>query len=274
MSTKFIRGLIGLTAAALAVVVAIHVIGLSPSTDYGTSLYDEENLPADVELVVFLGNSHTYGHEVPQMVEHIAASDDRHPPLWAKMAAGGGWRIQDHLESGNSQRLVRRPDSAYVVIQGASGEPLLTPDQYRRDFTELADQASSEGAEVIAYQTWPYAPGHQFYTQGSETTLTSPAEAFQQIEAVTGELVRQDDQISGLAPVGRAFEGLRNSRHDLDLYADDGNHATVSGAYLAALVIYTAIRDDELPDAPWHPSSVSEQEATVLQQFANRTHRF
>lgn len=259
-----IRIAIGVVAVALAGFLIVSYSGLSVfEPDYEQPLYDEP--PSDAETAVFAGNSHTAYNSVPYMVQRIAASDERHPPLAVGGLNPGGWTLVRHGESGRTADLIADAQPDYVVLQGASTSPLMAPDEYRRGVGLVVGMADARGAEPILYQTWAHAPHVGIYDRAD--TPGDPESAFTQIDRVTTAVAEEYDV--ALAPVGRAWERVRRWHTEYDLYRNDGNHAQPAGSYLAALVIYRAIVDDSLPDDCWKLDSMSDQKAEVLQQVAD-----
>jgi hypothetical protein len=54
--------------------------------------------------VLFVGNSYTYFHNLPEMVVKLAAA--RRQKVEARMVAPGGWRLKDHWERRGSSSSV------------------------------------------------------------------------------------------------------------------------------------------------------------------------
>lgn len=271
MSSRAIRILMVTVACGLAVALVYHGVDWLFQPEYSEPAFSEDERPEEAQKAVFVGNSHTQRNHLPYMVEHIAALDGRHPPLWTQRSVGSGWTFYDHVHHDETVELITSSDVDYVVLQGHGAGPIFYPESYSQHYETLYAEAASRGAEVILVQTWPNAEGHPVYVDGAFPA--GPDEAFEQIEAVVAELVEQMSEAATLAPVGRTWEAVRHAPMDYDLYDPDGNHASVAGTYLAALVIYMAIRDGELPDDAWHPDDIAAEKAEDLQQVAQKIYR-
>lgn len=255
---------------ALAGVLLIHFGFVGGTTPEFVGEVREAK-PDDALTVVFLGNSHTSHNHVPGMVERLAAGDERHPPIWPRQHAPGGWRLEDHLNEGVAEAEIREHRPDVVVIQGQSLEPLARPDEYLTNLGRIARLAREHGAEPVVYQTWVHAPGHPVYgladspddVYGADDLPADADEAYRRLEETTARLDDEDAALR-IAPVGRIWEELRGGEDGLDLYSDDRGHSNLEGAYVAALVVYRTIVEDSLPPEPWRPDEISGEVAERL----------
>jgi hypothetical protein len=159
--------------------------------------------------------------------------------------------------------------------------------------------------EVYLYQTWarPNLIAGGFVTTTDETTgavtrtttpITGPYAAADGLEAMTEDLreaflalfMSRPDLFSGIAPVGEAFlRAVQQGRATRNMYApdaltdglidlwfDDGTHASKWGSYLSALTIYGTVtgRDPRFgrDEQAARDLGISEREAIILQQIA------
>ncbi len=74
---------------------------------------------------------------------------------------------------------------------------------------------------------------------------------------------------SWCAPVGIAWQRVRNERPDIDLYVDDQHHPDAAGSYLAANVILTTIIQKSYESEFFH--TLPEETARYLQNVAQET---
>lgn len=260
---------------ALAGVLLIHFGFVGGTTPEFVGEVREAK-PDDALTVVFLGNSHTSHNHVPGMIERLAANDERHPPIWPRQHAPGGWRLEDHLDEGVAETKIREHRPDVVVIQGQSLEPLASPDEYLTNVGRVAGLAREHGAEPVVFQTWVHAPGHPVYrladspddVYGVDNVPEDVDEATRRLEETTARL--EEDEDLRVAPVGRVWEQLRTGEEGRGLYSEDRGHSNLKGAYVAALVVYRTIVGDSLPADPWRPDEISSQVAERLVEFIER----
>jgi hypothetical protein len=184
--------------------------------------------------VLFIGNSHTYNNDVPGMFEGLARADGQ--SVNAESVAHGGWTLLDHAQSSETINRIRSAPWDYVVLQEQSDIPSF---QFNREqemypsIRSLHREISAMGAETVLFMTWGHrdgsiAQGVEGY--GAESALLE--NAYVQIGTELG--VR-------IAPVGVAWWIAIQSAPNIVMWANDGNHATKEGSYLAASVLYHVI---------------------------------
>ena len=122
-------------------------------------------------------------------------------------------------------------------------------------FLEYARRLDREieraGAQTVFFMTWP---------QGrlEWADLDDFVEAHRRISA---------ELDAPVAPVGMAFEMVRNERPDLLLIGDDDIHATWEGAYLAAATVYATLYGRS-PEGLSYTFGVDADDAAFLQRIA------
>ena len=234
---------IAIWVMAVALVGAVVFALLGPDLgDSSTPLYEEP--PQDAQWVLFVGNSHTFYNDLPDMVQRLADSDEKGAPIWTEELVRGGADLSDHLGAPQLRATIGRENFDFVVIQGGSLEPLIDPDKFAESFREIASLAKAEGAVPVLYEVWPRAENDPLYDH--PMMPQSPDLFAREIIAATDKALEGSDAL--LAPAGRAWERSRRQGTGISLYMEDGNHATPAGTYLAALVIYATIRDAHLLD--------------------------
>ena len=89
----------------------------------------------------------------------------------------------------------------------------------------MADWIREAGSVPVIYGTWAMKD------QESEQA---------RMNQVNRELAKKIHAI--LAPVGESWWAYKRSYPELDLYAEDGAHASIHGSEFAAKIIWTSIR--------------------------------
>jgi len=170
--------------------------------------------------VLFIGNSHTYLHNMPGMAVKLGENGGH--PIDARQITGEGASLEWHWKRPDTRNLIREKKWNYVVLQERSGGPLENRAGMSDYALRLHKEIKAQGARTVLFMTW--ANKHRPETQ------KAIADAYTQ---VAGELG------ATLAPVGLAWEKVRLEDPAFDLYHSDGRHANPMGAYLTACVFYT-----------------------------------
>ena len=218
----------------------------------------------DTLHVLFIGNSHTYTHNVPRMVGRLNDSQVNSPALAIRSVAEPAYTLEDHIKNGKAKQTIETGYWNFVVIQPASMERFSDPEAQIRNFRVFADAAPFKGIPIL-YGIWHREAGHEFY--GRENMPTTPALAAEKIRETN--LASIDGTGARLAAAGDAWVLAQSRYPDLKLYTD-GNHTTVAGAYLAAAVVLRSILQQPINgNPPWVPEGLSDQDAGRLLEVAN-----
>jgi hypothetical protein len=176
--------------------------------------------------VLFIGNSHTYYHEMPQMLVRLAEAGNPHSTIAVEQSTASGVSLEWHWRNQPTRDLIARGDWDAVVLQERSGGPLEDEEAMHEYARRFHEEISEWGAETVFYMTWArtYQPG------------TQP-------EIATAYTEIADELNATLAPVGAAWKRALERDSDLRLHAPDGRHADPPGSYLAACVFYALFCD-------------------------------
>jgi hypothetical protein len=211
--------------------------------------------------VLFIGNSLTYSNDLPAIVEALAetAGESR---LTYKTVAFPNYSLEDHWNQGDARRAIAEQKWSFVVLQqGPSALPesrsLLI--EYARRF---AEEIRGSGAKPALYMVWP----SESRVKDFDRVRDSYAEAAEKVDAI-------------FIPAGEAWREAWRHKPELALYSPDGLHPTLTGSYLAALVIYQQLYDVAQTSLPSRLKlrsgkvskiELSRQEAELLQAAAAR----
>ncbi|MEM8705335.1 MAG: hypothetical protein AAGE98_02680 [Actinomycetota bacterium] len=194
--------------------------------------------------VLFVGNSLTFGNDVPSMVAAIA--DANGVPIEWEMIASGGARLSDHRADPAVERALRSGDFDVVVFQEQSempSVPHIAESQTIPAAVALDAIADAAGVRVIWYQTWGHRNGSAWSGHASyDTMFAEIADTYAEIGRVTGGEV---------AGAGWRWDRVLSRGIAVDLYDSDGYHASPAGSYLAAVAIAdTLLVGQSLSEAP------------------------
>lgn len=179
--------------------------------------------------ILFIGNSYTNSHDLPDIITALATAANAKPALEVEKLVVGGARLKTHWDQGEAVRRIQEGTWDFVVLQEQSQTPLerFGRDQffypYARKFHEVIRQTD---AITLFFMTWarPDTPAPQ--AEWTESYLR-----------ITKELRAE------VVPVGVAWEHVKKSQRGLELFADAGGHPTRAGTYIAACAFYAAIYD-------------------------------
>jgi hypothetical protein len=175
-----------------------------------------------IKNVLFIGNSHTYLHYMPQMLWELVYAGDRGFELNIDQITGEGVGLEWHWKNAPSLEKIRKGPWDYVVLQDRSGGPLKNLESFRTHARLLDGDIKDQGAKTVFYMTWA--------DKSRPRTQKIIADAYSRI-AVELDAV--------LAPVGLAWEKAKALDVKLNLHHIDNRHANPKGAYLTACVFYT-----------------------------------
>lgn len=223
--------------------------------------------PGELRLL-FIGNSFTERNDLPRMVGELMRTQTEVKLLRSHIVAAGGAQLHEH--AAREQLLIDLVDLHWttVVLQDFSTAPLFDHDRQSSigAITKLGRQAMDAGAEVVLFATWPRRADHAIYGQDFEgfAKPKTPSEMNSFVEAHYRGLANKLG--ATLAPVGGQWLVAGEVLPQVDLYAEDGYHASPTGTYLAALVIAARLGAD-LTKAEWSPEGVDPGAAGQLRML-------
>lgn len=196
--------------------------------------------------ILFIGNSYTGSHDLPELIKALAKAADAKPVLEVESLIAGGSRLKTHWEKGDAVKAIREGEWDFVVLQEQSQTPLprFGRDEYfypyARKFHEVIRETD---AITMFFMTWarPDTPAPQSAWTQSYLRITKELRA-------------------EVAPAGLTWERVHKSLPGLNLYADSGGHPSPAGAYLTACTFYATIYDrspEGLPASVTTPSGVT-----------------
>jgi hypothetical protein len=172
--------------------------------------------------VLFIGNSLTAGNSLPAMVDSLAHASGL--PIRCTAITGSGTALIDHWGRPRTRREVQSGLYDVVVLQqGPSSLPESR--QQLRDWTRLWDiDIEGAGARTALYAVWP--DSSRFFAFGDVS------ESYR--------LAAED--VDGLFfPVGDTWLETWARDPSAPLYGADDFHPTVTGSYVAAVVIVSVL---------------------------------
>ena len=195
--------------------------------------------------VLFIGNSYTAWHTLPEIVAQMAHSKGKR--LYYEMHAPGGRTFEKHWNEGVAQEKIQHKRWDYVMFQNQSFEPVYAPENMRLYGRQLAELVHESGATNVYFVTWAYARERDFIKENPEyRRLYVDMQA--RLNAGYGALAKEVNGL--LCPVGPAWKVFRERYPEVELHHTDASHASPKGAYLSALMMYRVLFDEEVEDMP------------------------
>jgi hypothetical protein len=175
--------------------------------------------------VLFIGNSHLAGNDVPGLLTQLARNEDR--KLEVESVLRGGFTLESHWDAGDALTAIRRGSWDVIVLQAQSLEPIERQVNYFKFVRLFNSEIRRVGARTVLHLGW------------ARKDLGDPLELQPRWTAATLEIAREIG--AGVVPVGLAWTQSLSSFPELILYSPDGNHATLAGSYLAACAYFAAL---------------------------------
>jgi hypothetical protein len=225
-------------------------------------------VPASNALrVLFVGNSHTYMHDMPRMIAGLANADRWSRPFDFAMDAPGGSTLVQHVASNEAARLLRQGHWDYMVLQDQQQASSFSqfPQQLERDFLgsirTLDIIGRAAGAKTVLYMTAARLDGDP------DNMPHDTYDAMQ--DRISQNYKRAADEMgAALAPVGLAAQWVHRVQPDFGLWENDRYHPSLAGSYLAACVLYqTLYRRAAYGNA--YLAGLAEPDARLMQRAAN-----
>jgi len=201
--------------------------------------------------VVFIGNSLTYGNDLPGVLAKVAASAT---PSWTISAPAnhlpGGSSLRSAWRSAKALDLVRNTKPDVVVLQDQSSGPDLGR------YPELwHGWVRAYGARSVFFMTWGKGDfGGKLFKQTADKLQS----AYLKAAAPLGATV---------APVGTAWK-QHYAKSSLKLHSGDGLHPSPHGTYLAALVFFATLTGQAPTGLSTGGLNISAADAAALQKTA------
>ncbi|HWL94611.1 MAG TPA: hypothetical protein VNT79_13895 [Phycisphaerae bacterium] len=179
---------------------------------------------ADVR-VLFIGNSHTAWHDLPDLVRRMM--EFGRPKHKVRVHYFPVQFLDDLANNPSANDVLNAHSWNFVALQAqkisASGRFTYS----RQEGIDFAKQARDRGAQVFLFSEW----GRKGVKDESRRT----EKIYEEMAAAANAKV---------APIGHAWDLALTERPDLPLHAEDGNHQSAIGAFLTASVLYGSITQE------------------------------
>ena len=181
--------------------------------------------------VLFVGNSYTYGYNLPHIVSII--SQKTSTTLITRKSVLPGASLREHWNGGRgleSKMIIAEGEFDIVVLQDFSMSAIHSPDSTLKYVKLFTEYNKSFGAQTYLFNTWARERVPQYQAE---------------IDEIYGQAARENGAVR--VPVGKAWALAQDLRPMVDLYTSDGSHPNELGTMLTASVFVRVIAG-ELPD--------------------------
>lgn len=212
-----------------------------------------------VHAVLIIGNSRTYYHDMPSMLRRMADSDhaaERYDIVTRAVPAGTlEWSWNDPA----TQHLLKQRWREVIIQAESNAQSRDDAEQRFFDYGKrLIFEVENNGGKPVLIVNWVY--GEELFksnTPGMRSWL------YDKIQDDYANLSRQTG--ARLVNVGRVWELARAASSELSLY-EDGNHPTVQGSYLSALMLYVYLSGRDGSEVTYVPADMSADQAATIKR--------
>jgi len=209
-----------------------------------------------VHRLLFIGHSLTYYNDMPAMVGRMADSADSPIRLDITMSAFPNAGLDNHWNNRRTRELLAQGGWDRVIAQPERSYDPLGPDSRFHFYAEklLAGTGKEPPAIIISPQ-----PSDDYYRQSNRTTSRWD----------DGQIVQDNLRAVAIAvgadviDVAGIWERVRSEELPFSLYKD-GNHPSLEGSYLMALVVYAKLTRSGVKNVSYVPRGMSGEDAELL----------
>ncbi len=224
--------------------------------------------------VLFLGNSHTFYNDLPQLTYDLALSNGD-TIMFESNTPGGctlGHPQNGHLYNSISLALIDSMAWDYVILQEHS---LFAVIEYYRDTymypgarsLDSLIKVNNECTETLVQVIWGKKYGG-VHCINLSCTIDFDDYAHMQ-DSLTAEYLRLGDTLScTVAPTGPAWKQSILNGDPIELFHPDESHPSYAGSYLAACVYYAVLFQKSPIGSPFS-GQLDPEDALYLQQIAD-----
>lgn len=210
--------------------------------------------------ILFIGNSRTYPHGMPYMIRRMADSANAPEKYQVRMHALPGESFEEHWNNPRVRGLIAEGFDDIVLQESSGGHTTREEsEEFLLHGERLVDDAVAHGARPILFVGWNYGPS--VFRDGPPG---AEARYYRRIQRDHLRLARRSG--ARRANVGEVWRAVLAADPPFRLERD-GNHPTLHGSYLAALVFYAQLSGRGVADVSYVPSGLSSEDAALLRKL-------
>lgn len=189
--------------------------------------------------ILFIGNSYTFYHDMPERIFAPLAADAGHDFEVRSVTHGGyklAWYADPENEEGKRLRAVvegRHFDC--IVLQDHSLSTIENPGEFFDGIRRMKALLQEKTEMFVLYATWGRKAGNE--------TLKELGMTNAEMTRHVAEMYDEAGQRFGMkvAHVGKAFADYSGKHPDAELYFEDLHHSSRLGSTIAAQTILSAV---------------------------------
>lgn len=201
--------------------------------------------------VLFVGNSKTYVHDIPNKVKQMATNQGYN--ISVKSVTRGGYTLSELADEFSSK--ITSDSYDCVILQEQTDVYMWNPGTY------------ANGAKKVISLAKSSSPNAKFYIRALWATSGADQGTRQNSYQVTENIALQNQATT--IHDGKAFDNSRAVYSDINLFGDD-IHQSEAGAYLSAAMIYKSIAGRS-PENITYTAGLSKGTANRLLNVASGT---
>lgn len=193
--------------------------------------------------VLFVGNSFTFFHDVPELFGSLCTADVRNVSV--ESVTNGGWTLEKYASDADTYGKIvdekMKSETRYdvVILQEQSQQPFSEFDSFLSACRALKSKIreNNKDARILLYETWSYGDEHAYLRKNGWK-----AEDMQKrLEDAYAAAAKEID-----VEVSHVGKGMLRLYRDtgIDPYDADRKHQSYHGSYLAAVTHFLTVFPD------------------------------
>ena len=210
-----------------------------------------------VQRLLFLGHSYTYYNDMPAMVAKMADSADSPIRYDITMSAFPNATLEDHWNNRKTRQLLSQGGWYRVIAQPEGGLSHRDADSpmFINGGRLLIGTAEQPPAIIISWQaTEAFSQKH--YSMSRAAAAAVEQNNLRGLAIATG---------ADVIDIARVWDRVAAADLPFSLYKD-GNHPSLEGSYLAALVVYAGLAHADVTAVTYVPWGMSSDHAALLRE--------
>jgi hypothetical protein len=220
--------------------------------------------------ILIVGNSRTFQNDMPAMLRKVADAAGSATKFQVESSAYPAATFKTHWQKGRTRKLlaegwddvILQPESAAQVCQ-------VCNENFLEYGPMLADAAKISAGRPNLVVGWPY-DSEEYDRDDYAGAGFGRSEHLALIREMHARLA-SDANMSRINVAG-PWELIRQSHPSIKL-TSDGNHPTVAGTYLYALVVYAQLSNGPVAGVAYVPEELSADEAKALRDAVDAVPR-
>jgi len=233
-----------------------------------------QSVQADSLKVLYLGNSHTFTNDLPQLTTDLALSNG--DTLFYLSNTPGGCTLghpeNGHLFNSTSLSLIDSLAWDFVILQEHSLFAVI--DYYREKYMYSGARSldsliklNNECTETIIQLIWGKKYGG-LHCMNEHCSVDFEDFVHMQDSLTSKYLTLADSLSFTIAPSGVAWKEMIQNGDPIELFSPDNSHPNLAGSYLIACVYYATLFQKSPVNLPF-TGGLNSEDAFVLQQVAH-----